>query len=55
MKLRVYRTLWGVLHETDGASAESPFLDTDEGSMLLKGLGAGLITNAKMTMNDWFP
>ena len=55
MKLRVYRTLWGVLHETDGASAESPFLDTDEGSMLLKGLCVGLITNAKMTMTYLFP
>ena len=30
MKLRVYRTLWGVLAEADGASAESPFLGTEE-------------------------
>ena len=32
MKLRVYRTLWGVLAEADGASAESPFLGTEEGN-----------------------
>ncbi len=32
MKLRVYRTLWGVLAETDGDKAASPFLDLDSGN-----------------------
>ena len=31
MKLKVYRTLWGVLTETDGEKAESPVLQTEEG------------------------
>ena len=32
MKLCVYRTLWGILKETDGDKAESPFLEL-EGAM----------------------
>ena len=31
MKLRVYRTLWGVLAEADGQLAESPFTNTEQG------------------------
>ena len=30
MRLRVYRTLWGVLEEGDGAKAGSPVLGTEE-------------------------
>jgi len=39
MKLRVYRTLWGVLAEADGASAESPFLGTEEALAEISRLG----------------
>jgi len=39
MKLRVYRTLWGVLADTDGEKAECPFLDIDEAFAEISRLG----------------
>ena len=33
MKLRMYRGLWGVLTETDGERAGSPFLDFEKGEI----------------------
>ena len=32
MQLRVYRGLWGILTETDGVKAGSPYLDLDSGT-----------------------
>ena len=39
MKLRVYRTLWGVLKETDGDKAGSPFLELEEALAEIARLG----------------
>ena len=39
MKLRVFRTLWGVLADTDGEKAESPVLDIDEAFAEISRLG----------------
>merc|ERR1719244_855427 len=39
MKLRVYRTLWGILTETDGEKAESPMLKTEEALTEISRLG----------------
>ena len=35
MQLRVYRGLWGILTETDGVKAGSPYLDLDSGTRVL--------------------
>jgi len=39
MKLRVFRTLWGVLADTDGEKAESPVLDIEEAFAEISRLG----------------
>ena len=39
MKLEVYRTLWGVLAETDGDKAGSPVLDLEEALKEISRLG----------------
>ena len=39
MKLEVYRTLWGVLAETDGDKAGSPVLDLEEALREISRLG----------------
>ena len=39
MKLRVFRTLWGVLAETDGDKAGSPVLDLEEALKEISRLG----------------
>ena len=39
MKLRVYRTLWGVLSDTDGDKAKSPFLDIEAALAEISRLG----------------
>jgi len=39
MKLRVYRTLWGVLAEADGQLAESPFTNTEQALAEISRLG----------------
>jgi hypothetical protein len=33
MKLRMYRGLWGVLTETEGEKAGSPFLEFEAGNL----------------------
>ena len=39
MKLKVYRTLWGVLQETDGDKAGSPVLGLEEAMAEIARLG----------------
>jgi len=39
MKLRIYRTLWGITREADGEKARSPHLDTEEALAQISKLG----------------
>jgi len=39
MKLRIYRTLWGILEETDGGKAGSPFLAAEDALQEIARLG----------------